>query len=62
MELEDLVKDVQVLAIICNQYGDTGKGKYSNFFAALWADVIGRGTGGNNAGHTVVLNEKERIF
>ncbi len=62
MGLENLVNNVQILAIVCNQYGDTGKGKFSDFFAAHWADVIARGTGGNNAGHTVVLNGKEKAF
>jgi adenylosuccinate synthase len=62
MALEDLVKDVRVLAIVCNQYGDSGKGKYSDYFAANWADVIARGTGGANAGHTVVIDGKEMIF
>jgi adenylosuccinate synthase len=62
MTLEKLVKDAKVIAIICNQWGDTGKGKFSDYFASQWADVIARGTGGNNAGHTVVVNGTERIF
>lgn len=62
MGLNDLLKDVQVLAIVCNQYGDTGKGKFSDYFSAHWADVCARGTGGNNAGHTVVVNGHEKIF
>ncbi|MBD3249241.1 hypothetical protein GF336_04305 [Candidatus Woesearchaeota archaeon] len=60
--LEDMVKDKQIISIVCNQWGDTGKGKFSDYFAANWADVIARGTGGNNAGHTVVINGKKRIF
>lgn len=60
--IEELVHNVQTIAIICNQWGDSGKGKYSDYFAATWADVIARGTGGNNAGHTVVLKGKKRIF
>ncbi len=62
MALQDLLKDVQILAVVCNQYGDTGKGKFSDFFASQWADIIARGTGGNNAGHTVVINGKNRVF
>lgn len=57
-----LVNGVQVLAIVCNQWGDTGKGKFSHFFSEKWADVIARGTGGNNAGHTIIFNGKEKIF
>src|SRR3990170_8919484 len=44
---------VKTLAILCGQWGDTGKGKYSALFAAIWADMIVRGTGGDNAGHTI---------
>lgn len=62
MGLSKLLEGVQVLAIVCNQWGDTGKGKFSDYFSESWADVIARGTGGNNAGHTVVVNGKERIF
>ncbi len=58
MGLEDLLHGINVLAIVCNQYGDTGKGKFSDLFASQWADVIARGTGGSNAGHTVVANGK----
>jgi adenylosuccinate synthase len=62
MSFQKLLENVRVLAIVCNQWGDTGKGKFSDYFAESWADVIARGTGGNNAGHTVVVNGKQRIF
>jgi len=62
MSLHDLLKGAKVVAIICNQWGDTGKGKFSDYFASHWADITARGTGGNNAGHTVVVNGKETIF
>ncbi|MBU0760746.1 MAG: adenylosuccinate synthetase [Nanoarchaeota archaeon] len=62
MSLSNLTKDKQIIAIVCNQFGDTGKGKFSDYFAANWADVIARGTGGNNAGHTIILNGKEKIL
>jgi len=62
MLLEKLLTDVQVIAILCHQWGDTGKGKFSDYFASRWADVIARGTGGNNAGHTVVQSGRQRIF
>ena len=61
MSLHNLLKGVQTVAIICNQFGDSGKGKFSDYFSE-WADVIARGTGGNNAGHTVVVNGKQKIF
>jgi adenylosuccinate synthase len=60
--LEKLVQGKQTIAILCNQFGDTGKGKFSDYFAAYWADVIVRGTGGSNAGHTTVVNGIKRIF
>ncbi len=62
ISLEKLVGDAQILAILCNQYGDTGKGKFVDFFAAHWADVIARGTGGNNAGHTVIVGGEKKVF
>jgi adenylosuccinate synthase len=62
MSISRVIKDAQIVAIVCNQWGDTGKGKFADFFAAHWADVIARGTGGNNAGHTVVVNDTQRIF
>lgn len=62
MSLQNLLGNAQIIAVICNQWGDTGKGKFSDYFATHWADIIARGTGGNNAGHTVVTNNKETIF
>ena len=61
-QLNRLVKGKKVIAVVCNQWGDTGKGKFSDCFGAYWADIIARGTGGNNAGHTVILKGKEKIF
>lgn len=37
------------------QWGDEGKGKFIDIFAAQ-ADLVVRSQGGNNAGHTVVVN------
>jgi len=62
MALDKLLNGVQTVAVICNQWGDTGKGKFSDYFSAQWADVTARGTGGNNAGHTVVVNGRKKIF
>ena len=62
MGIDKLLDGVRTLAVICNQWGDTGKGKFADYFAESWADVIARGTGGNNAGHTVVVKDKEKIF
>src|SRR5689334_18860601 len=60
-KLSTLLNGAQVVAVYCNQWGDTGKGKFSDYFSE-WADVIARGTGGNNAGHTVVVGGKKRVF
>ncbi len=62
MSLDKLVGDAQIIAVICNQFGDTGKGKFSDYFASNWADVTARGTGGTNAGHTVDVKGEKRIF
>lgn len=61
MELNEFLKDKKTIAIVCNQWGDTGKGKFVDYFAK-WADIIARGTGGANAGHTIILNEKKYVF
>src|SRR3989338_1474802 len=62
MDSLSILGDAQVVAVLCSQWGDTGKGKFSDIFAHSWADVIARGNGGNNAGHTVVVDGKKRKF
>ena len=49
------------VAIIGTQWGDEGKGKVVDLYAET-ADVIARFQGGNNAGHTIVVNGKETIL
>lgn len=58
---DKLLSGVNTLAIVCNQWGDTGKGKFVDYFAE-WADIIARGTGGANAGHTIRIKDHEYIF
>jgi adenylosuccinate synthase len=60
-DIRALLNGVKTAAVIGGQFGDEGKGKFGDAFAE-WADVIARGTGGANAGHTITLNEKEYIF
>lgn len=47
-----------VLAIVGSQWGDEGKGKISDYFAQR-SDVIVRWAGGDNAGHTIVFDNKK---
>ena len=49
------------IAIIGAQWGDEGKGKIVDLFTQD-ADVIVRYQGGNNAGHTLVVNGKKTIL
>lgn len=49
------------IAIIGAQWGDEGKGKVVDLLAEK-SDIIARGTGGNNAGHTIVVNGVKTIF
>jgi adenylosuccinate synthase len=44
--------------IVGGQFGDEGKGKMIDWFGPQ-ADIIVRSQGGNNAGHTVVIDKKE---
>jgi adenylosuccinate synthase len=59
--LEERLDPVQVIATICLQYGDSGKGKISDIIAQLVAANL-RGSGGSNAGHTAIVNGIKRIF
>ena len=47
----------KITAIVGAQWGDEGKGKITDFFAGE-ADYVVRFHGGNNAGHTVIVNGK----
>jgi len=47
--------------IVGTQWGDEGKGKVVDLLAEQ-ADFIVRFQGGNNAGHTLVVNGKKHIF
>ena len=49
---------MSTVVIVGSQWGDEGKGKVIDYLAAE-ADVVVRGQGGNNAGHTVVVGNKK---
>lgn len=49
------------IVIVGLQWGDEGKGKITDFYAGK-ADCVIRFQGGNNAGHTVIVNEKKYKF
>jgi len=49
---------VATVAVVGAQWGDEGKGKIVDY-AAERADLVVRYQGGNNAGHTVVVGERE---
>lgn len=46
------------VAIIGSQWGDEGKGKVIDYLARK-ADIVVRAQGGNNAGHTVIVDDKK---
>ena len=48
-------KSSKITAIVGAQWGDEGKGKITDFFTGE-ADFVVRFHGGNNAGHTVIVN------
>jgi adenylosuccinate synthase len=58
MNIEDRLNNFQIASVTCNQWGDTGKGKVVDLLAGR-VKVVARGTGGNNAGHTVVADGQE---
>ncbi|MDD5011674.1 MAG: adenylosuccinate synthase [Phycisphaerae bacterium] len=47
--------------IIGSQWGDEGKGKVVDLYAEF-ADIVVRFQGGNNAGHTLVINDEKTIL
>ncbi len=46
------------VVVVGTQWGDEGKGKITDYLAQK-ADVVVRFQGGNNAGHTVMFNDKK---
>ena len=59
-DLKGFLNGVNTLAITCRQFGDTGKGKFVDIFAE-WADIVVRGTGGDNAGHSICVDGRELV-
>ena len=49
---------MKTVAVVGSQWGDEGKGKVIDYLATQ-ADVVVRGQGGNNAGHTLVVEGKK---
>ena len=45
------------VVVVGTQWGDEGKGKITDFLSAN-AEVIARYQGGDNAGHTIVIDGK----
>ncbi|AHH08397.1 adenylosuccinate synthase [Borrelia anserina] len=52
---------MSIYAVIGTQWGDEGKGKIIDFLSSK-SDYVVRFNGGNNAGHTIVVNNKKFIF
>lgn len=48
---------MSTVVVVGTQWGDEGKGKITDFLAEK-AEVIARYQGGNNAGHTIVFDQK----
>jgi adenylosuccinate synthase len=49
------------VVVIGVQWGDEGKGKIVDYYAAS-ADIVARFQGGNNAGHTIVVDRKHTVL
>ncbi len=61
MNLNAFLKDAKTVTVAGTQWGDEAKGKFVDLFAG-WAKIIIRGTGGANAGHTIIVGGTEHIF
>jgi adenylosuccinate synthase len=51
-------KKMSTVVVVGTQWGDEGKGKITDFLAEE-AQVVARYQGGNNAGHTILINNKK---
>lgn len=49
---------MSTVVVVGTQWGDEGKGKVTDFLAES-AEVVARYQGGNNAGHTILINNKK---
>jgi len=49
---------MSTVVVVGTQWGDEGKGKITDFLAEK-ADVVARYQGGNNAGHTILIDNKK---
>lgn len=49
---------LSTVVVVGTQWGDEGKGKITDFLAEK-ADVVARYQGGNNAGHTILIENKK---
>ncbi|HSM00483.1 MAG TPA: adenylosuccinate synthase [Candidatus Limnocylindria bacterium] len=49
------------IIVVGAQWGDEGKGKVVDIYSEF-ADTVARSTGGNNAGHTLVVRGEKHIF
>ena len=52
---------MKTLAIIGSQWGDEGKGKITDLLSEK-CDVVVRYQGGNNAGHTIIVDGKKIVL
>lgn len=52
---------MKTLSVVGSQWGDEGKGKVTDLLGQN-ADVVVRYQGGNNAGHTIIFNNKKYAF
>jgi adenylosuccinate synthase len=49
---------MSTVVVVGTQWGDEGKGKITDFLAES-AEVVARYQGGNNAGHTIIIQDKK---
>ncbi|XP_040830922.1 adenylosuccinate synthetase isozyme 1 isoform X1 [Ochotona curzoniae] len=61
LQQEAAASGARVTVVLGAQWGDEGKGKVVDLLATD-ADIVSRCQGGNNAGHTVVVDGKEYDF
>lgn len=58
----NIKKNLVFLVVVGGQWGDEGKGKIVDYLSNKQFDIICRFSGGDNAGHTIVIDEEKHKF
>lgn len=62
LNMNPIPRSAKVVAVVCNQFGDTGKGKVVDYITNYWnPKYVVRPCGADNAGHTMEYGGKKIV-